>query len=92
MNLHVNSPQVSIFTNKSMDVSEVSKDANLLYNMLNAMVEEVVREENVFQVDLVIGSGTCPPRPAPTRKKQDQGRLNLTVTQPGPKVRGPEIY
>lgn len=38
----------SIFV-KSMDVSDVSKDANLLFRILNKMVDEV-GEENVVQV------------------------------------------
>ncbi|KAL4558328.1 hypothetical protein LXL04_036526 [Taraxacum kok-saghyz] len=48
INFLVNSPKGSVFV-KSMDVSEVSKDANLLFGVLDAMVEEV-GEANVVQV------------------------------------------
>ena len=48
INFLVNSPRGSFFM-KSMDVSEVSKDANLLFGILDDMVEEV-GEENVIRV------------------------------------------
>ncbi|VVB04140.1 unnamed protein product [Arabis nemorensis] len=48
LNFLVNSPKGSIFI-KSIDVSEVVKDSNLLFNMLDNMVEEV-GESNVVQV------------------------------------------
>ncbi|XP_021836188.2 uncharacterized protein [Spinacia oleracea] len=48
VNFLVNSPRGSIFI-KSMDVSEVVKDATLLFQMLDDMVEEV-GEANVIQV------------------------------------------
>ncbi|KAE8734614.1 hypothetical protein F3Y22_tig00000738pilonHSYRG00067 [Hibiscus syriacus] len=48
VNFMVNSPKGSIFV-KSMDVSDVSKDANLLFGILDKMVDEV-GEENVVQV------------------------------------------
>lgn len=48
INFLVNSPRRSVFV-KSMDVSEVSKDANLLFGVLDDMVQEV-GESNVIQV------------------------------------------
>ena len=48
VNFLVNSPKGSVFI-KSMDVSEIVKDARLLYQMLDDMVEEV-GESNVVQV------------------------------------------
>ena len=48
VNFLVNSPKGSVFI-RSMDVSEVVKDANLLYKVLDDMVEEI-GEENVVQV------------------------------------------
>lgn len=48
VNFLVNSPRGSVFI-KSMDVSEVVKDATLLFQMLDDMVEEV-GEANVIQV------------------------------------------
>jgi len=48
VNFLVNSPKGSVFI-RSMDVSEVIKDANLLFKVLDDMVEEV-GEENVVQV------------------------------------------
>ncbi|KAJ9553070.1 hypothetical protein OSB04_017115, partial [Centaurea solstitialis] len=48
INFMVNSPKGSIFV-KSMDVSNVSKDANLLFGILDKMVDEV-GETNVVQV------------------------------------------
>ena len=48
INFLVNYPRGSFFM-KSMDVSEVSKDANLLFGILDDMVEEV-GEENVIRV------------------------------------------
>lgn len=48
VNFLVNSPKGSMFI-KSMDVSEIVKDADLLFKMLDDMVEEV-GEENVVQV------------------------------------------
>jgi len=48
INFLVNSPKGSVFI-RSMDVSEVIKDANLLFKVLDDMVEEV-GEENVVQV------------------------------------------
>ena len=48
INFMVNSPKGSIFV-KSMDVSNVSKDANLLFGILDKMVDEV-GEKNVVQV------------------------------------------
>lgn len=48
INFLMNSPRGSFFM-KSMDVSEVSKDANLLFGILDDMVEEV-GEENVIRV------------------------------------------
>ena len=48
VNFLVNSSKGSIFI-RSMNVSEVIKDANLLFKVLNDMVEEV-GEENVVQV------------------------------------------
>lgn len=48
INFMVNSPKGSIFV-KSMDVSDVSKDANLLFGILDKMVDEV-GETNVVQV------------------------------------------
>ena len=44
----MNSPNGSIFI-RSMDVSDVVKDANLLFKILDDLVEEV-GEENVVQV------------------------------------------
>ncbi|CAH1433740.1 unnamed protein product [Lactuca virosa] len=44
----VNSPKGSMFV-KSVDVSDVSKDADLLFHVLDKMVEEV-GEKNVVQV------------------------------------------
>ena len=46
--LSVNSPQASVFI-RSMDISDVVKDANLLFKILDDLVEEV-QEENVVQV------------------------------------------
>jgi len=48
VNFFVNSPKGSVFI-RSMDVSEVIKDANFLFKVLDDMVEEV-GEENVVQV------------------------------------------
>ncbi|KAM0024561.1 putative transcription factor/ chromatin remodeling BED-type(Zn) family [Helianthus debilis subsp. tardiflorus] len=48
INFMVNSPKGSVFI-KSIDVSNVSKDASVLYKILDAMVEEV-GEDNVIQV------------------------------------------
>ncbi|XP_039020742.1 uncharacterized protein LOC120152615 [Hibiscus syriacus] len=48
INFLVNSPKGSVFV-KSHDVSDVSKDADLLFHVLDKMVEEV-GEENVVQV------------------------------------------
>lgn len=48
VNILVNSPKGSMFI-KSMDVSEIVKDATLLFQMLDDMVEEV-GEPNVVQV------------------------------------------
>ena len=48
INFLINSPKGSVFI-RSMDVSEVIKDANLLFKVLDDMVEEV-GEENVVQV------------------------------------------
>ncbi|KAL1220002.1 hypothetical protein V5N11_028810 [Cardamine amara subsp. amara] len=48
VNFLVNSPKGSVFI-KSMDVSEVVKDATLLFQLLDKIVEEV-GEENVVQV------------------------------------------
>ncbi|KAI3721407.1 hypothetical protein L2E82_32417 [Cichorium intybus] len=48
INFMVNSPKGSVFK-KSIDVSDVSKDANLLFGVLDKMVDEV-GEENVVQV------------------------------------------
>lgn len=48
INFMVNSPKGSVFV-KSQDVSDVSKDADLLFRVLDKMVEEV-GEENVVQV------------------------------------------
>ncbi|XP_039044369.1 uncharacterized protein LOC120183815 [Hibiscus syriacus] len=48
INFLVNSPKGSVFV-KSLDVSDVSKDADLLFHVLDKMVEEV-GEENVVQV------------------------------------------
>lgn len=48
VNFLVNSPKGSVFI-KSMDVSDYVKDANMLFNVLDDMVEEV-GEENVIQV------------------------------------------
>ncbi|CAH9120819.1 unnamed protein product, partial [Cuscuta epithymum] len=48
INFLINSPKGSVFI-KSMDVSEVSKDANLMFNILDEMIEEV-GEQNVVQV------------------------------------------
>ncbi|KAL0844369.1 hypothetical protein Bca101_017615 [Brassica carinata] len=48
INFLVNSPKGSVFL-KSVDVSEVVKDANLLFNMLDNVVDEV-EESNVVQV------------------------------------------
>ncbi|GJY51331.1 hydroxyproline-rich glycoprotein family protein [Tanacetum coccineum] len=48
INFMVNSPKGSVFV-KSMDVSDVSKNATLLFGILDKMVEEV-GEENVAQV------------------------------------------
>ncbi|CAH1453556.1 unnamed protein product [Lactuca virosa] len=48
INFLVNSPRGSVFK-KSMDVSEVSKDANLLFGVLDDIVKEV-GEVNVIQV------------------------------------------
>ncbi|KAE8685690.1 hypothetical protein F3Y22_tig00111095pilonHSYRG00654 [Hibiscus syriacus] len=48
VNFMVNSPKGSIFV-KSMDVSDVSNDANLLFGILDKMVDEV-GEENVVEV------------------------------------------
>ena len=44
----MNSPKGSVFI-RSMDVSNVVKDANLLFKILDDLVEEV-GEENVVQV------------------------------------------
>jgi len=41
-------PKGSVFI-RSMDISEIIKDVNLLFKVLDDMVEEV-REENVVQV------------------------------------------
>mgnify|MGYP001082855545 CR=1 FL=1 len=48
VNFLVNSPKGSVFI-RSMDVSDVVKDANLLFKILDDLVEEV-GEENVVQV------------------------------------------
>ncbi|GJZ18005.1 hydroxyproline-rich glycoprotein family protein [Tanacetum coccineum] len=48
INFMVNSPKGSVFV-KSMDVSDVSKNATLLFGILDKMVDEV-GEENVVQV------------------------------------------
>ena len=48
VNLLVNSPKGSMFI-KSLDVSEIVKDARMLFDMLDKMVEEV-GEHNVIQV------------------------------------------
>ncbi|CAH1426190.1 unnamed protein product [Lactuca virosa] len=48
VNFLVNSPKGSVFL-KSLDVSEIKKDANTLFKMLDDMVEEI-GEENVVQV------------------------------------------
>lgn len=48
VNFLVNSPKGSVFL-KSLDVSEIKKDANTLFKMLDDMVEEI-GEENVLQV------------------------------------------
>ena len=48
VNLLMNSPKGSVFI-RSMDVSDVVKDANLLFKILDDLVEEV-GEENVVQV------------------------------------------
>ncbi|CAH1412850.1 unnamed protein product [Lactuca virosa] len=48
INFMVNSPKGSVFV-KSFDVSDVSKDADLLFHVLDKMVEEV-GEKNVVQV------------------------------------------
>lgn len=48
INFMVNSPKGSVFA-KSIDVSEVSKDADLLFRLLDRMVESV-GEQNVVQV------------------------------------------
>ncbi|KAE8703419.1 hypothetical protein F3Y22_tig00110469pilonHSYRG00008 [Hibiscus syriacus] len=48
VNFLVNSPKGSVFL-KSLDVSEIKKDANTLFRMLDDMVEEI-GEENVLQV------------------------------------------
>lgn len=48
INIMVNSPKGSIFV-KSMDVSDVSKNANMLFDILDKMVDEV-GEANVVQV------------------------------------------
>ncbi|XP_048616815.1 uncharacterized protein LOC125575425 isoform X2 [Brassica napus] len=48
INFLVNSPKGSVFL-KSVDVSEVVKDANLLFNMLDNVVDEV-GESNVVQL------------------------------------------
>lgn len=48
INFLVNSPKGSVFL-KSVDVSEVVKDANLLFNMLDQVVDEV-GESNIVQV------------------------------------------
>jgi len=47
VNFLVNSPKGSVFI-KSMDVSDAVKDANLLFKILDDLVEEV-GEENVVQ-------------------------------------------
>ena len=48
INFLVNSPKGSVFI-RSMDVSDVVKDANLLFKILDDLVEEI-GEENVVQV------------------------------------------
>lgn len=48
INFLVNSPKGSVFV-KSLDVSNVAKDADLLFRVLDKMVEEV-GEKNVVQV------------------------------------------
>ncbi|GJX19136.1 hypothetical protein Tco_0221813 [Tanacetum coccineum] len=48
VNFLVNSPKGSVFI-RSLDVSEVTKDANTLFKMLENMVDEV-GEQNVIQV------------------------------------------
>ena len=48
MNFLVNSPKGSVFL-KYLDVSEIKKDANTLFKILDDMVEEI-GEENVAQV------------------------------------------
>lgn len=45
INFFVNSPNGSVFL-KSVDVPEFVKDSNLLFNMLDHMVDEV-REANI---------------------------------------------
>jgi len=48
VNFLVNSPKDLVFI-RSMDVSNVVKDANLLFKILDNLVEEV-KQENVVQV------------------------------------------
>ena len=48
INFMVNSPKGSVFK-RSLDVSDVSKDADLLFRVLDKMVEEI-GEKNVVQV------------------------------------------
>ncbi|CAH1430634.1 unnamed protein product [Lactuca virosa] len=48
VNFLVNSPKGSVFL-KSLDVSEIKKDANTLFKMLDGMVDEIGKE-NVVQV------------------------------------------
>ena len=48
INFLVNSPKGSVFL-KSVDVSEVVKDANLLFNMLHHVVDEVA-ESNIVHI------------------------------------------
>ncbi|EFH62694.1 hypothetical protein ARALYDRAFT_338073 [Arabidopsis lyrata subsp. lyrata] len=71
VNFLVNSPKGSVFV-RSLDVSEVVKDANLFFDLLDKMVDEV-GEENVVQVvtdnasNYVKAGGRNLHRPAITR-------------------------